>query len=71
MIVLVVCCVMLLWLGRDDIGVFWSIGIAAAVVVGGLMALFLNLSPLIPFLGLVALDVCLLLRMFGSDIVLR
>ena len=71
MIVLIVCCVVLLWFGRDEIGFFWSIGIAASVVLGGLIVMFLGLSPLILVVGLVVLDICLLLRIVGSDIDLR
>ena len=71
MIVLVACCLVLLWFGRDEIGVFWSMSIAVSVPIGGLIVLFFGLSPLILVLGLVAIDICLLLRIIGSDIDIR
>jgi hypothetical protein len=71
MLFAVACCVVLLFLGRDDLSLKSVAGIVVFLVASCSAIAVLRLHPIIVIVPVVAVDVYLTLKIFGSDIRIR
>lgn len=71
MLVPFVACIVLMILGRDELGAGWILGIIGFLALSLVMVFVLNIYPIAFVVPVVLVDIGLILKVFGSDITLR
>lgn len=66
-----VACLVLIFLGRDELGIRSILGIVCFLVISGCVMAVFHVQPQIFIVVLVFVDVYLILKLFGSDIRIR
>jgi uncharacterized protein YacL len=61
-------CVALLFFGREDLGLRGILGIVALLLAVFAACILLNWPPVLILLAIVAVDIFMVLKVFGSDL---
>jgi hypothetical protein len=71
MIVAIAALVVLLVVGRDELGLKDISGIVAFLIISGGLIALVHLQPVIFMAAVAVVDIYLILRIFGADITIR